>query len=219
MKILLLEDCKSLTKIIKEGLEKENYQVDCFSNGDKALNVISNGYNCFILDINLPSTDRMIILKNIKDYCGNIPVIIISSNHELENIKTCYEKGCSDYIKKPFFVYELVQKIKNICQIKNKKIKFNDEYKYCFIDHILYRNEKKIVLAKKEILFLELFRSNIHRIVNYEEIELYVWEGEITKIDNIRALIKRVRKKLPPNSINIVTGLGYTLSSNISLDK
>ena len=77
----------------------------------------------------------------------------------------------------------------------------------------------KIVLAKKEILFLELFRSNIHRIVNYEEIELYVWEGEITKIDNIRALIKRVRKKLPPNSINIVTGLGYTLSSNISLDK
>ncbi len=106
MKILVLEDNEVLSKVIKTGLEKEHYKVDCFFDGDDALEVINNGYNCFILDINVPSIDGITILKNIRDYCGDIPVLIISSNHELDKIKTSYEKGCNDYIKKPFFIYE-----------------------------------------------------------------------------------------------------------------
>lgn len=217
MKILVLEDNVALSKVIKMGLEKENYRVDCFFDGDEALDVIGNGYNCFILDINVPSIDGITILKNIRDYCGNVPVLIISSNHELEKIKSSYEKGCNDYIKKPFFIYELVQKVKNLCKIEKKFLKFSDGYVYNFMEHILYVEEEKVVLAKKEILFLELFVPNIQRVVSYEELETYVWEGEITNLDNIRALIKRLRKKLPENSIKIVTGLGYTLGNDVKL--
>ena len=63
---------------------------------------------------------------------------------------------------------------------------------------------------------MDLFINNLHRIISYEELETYVWEGEHTKMDNIRALIKRLRKKLPKGSIKIVIGLGYTLSNNVS---
>jgi len=213
MKILLLEDDATLSRVIKKGLEKENYSVDCFFDGELALNAISNGYSCFILDINTPSLDGISILKNIRDYLGaSIPVIIISSNHELEKIKASYEKGCNDYIKKPFFIYELVQKVKHLCQIEFNFIEFNDSCKYNFMEHTLYVNNEKIILARKEILFLELFISNLNRIVTYAEIETYVWEGEDSNIDNIRALIKRIRKKLPNESIQIVTGYGYTLN-------
>ena len=211
MKILVLEDNKILARVIKTALEKEHYKVDCFFDGEDTLDVINNGYNCFILDINVPSLDGITILKNIRDYCGSVPVLIISSNHELDKIKTSYEKGCNDYLKKPFFIYELVQKVKNLCKVENTNIKFSETCEYCFMEHILYNNGKKIILAKKEILFLELFIQNLNRIVSYEELEIYVWEGEITNLDNIRALIKRLRKKLPKNSIKIVTGLGYTL--------
>ena len=213
MKILLLEDDKTLSGVIKKGLEKEHYEVDCFHDGEIALNSISNGYSCFILDINVPSLDGISVLKNIRDYLGfNIPVIIISSNHELEKIKASYEKGCNDYIKKPFFIYELTQKVKSLCNVEYKFINFSESYKYNFIEHTLYCNNEKIILARKEILFLELFISNLNRIVTYEEIENYVWEGESSNIDNIRALIKRIRKKLPHESIQIVTGYGYTLN-------
>ena len=213
MKILLLEDDSTLSRVIKKGLEKENYSVDCFFDGELALNAISNGYSCFILDINTPSLDGISVLKNIRDYLGaSIPVIIISSNHELEKIKASYEKGCNDYIKKPFFIYELVQKVKHLCQTEFKFIEFNDSCKYNFMEHTLYVNNEKIILARKEILFLELFISNLNRIVTYAEIESYVWEGEDSNIDNIRALIKRIRKKLPNESIQIVTGYGYTLN-------
>jgi len=54
-------------------------------------------------------------------------------------------------------------------------------------------------------------------VVSYDELETYVWEGEITNLDNIRALVKRLRKKLPEGSIKIVTGLGYTLGNTVKL--
>lgn len=215
MKILVLEDNEALSRVIKTGLSKEGYQVDCFFDGDEALDHINNGYNCYILDINVPSIDGITILKTIRDYNKRVPVLIISSNHELEKIQTSYEKGCNDYIKKPFFIYELVQKVKNLCTIQEKHIKFNEEFTYSFVDNILYNKEEKVILAKKEILFLELFSQNINRVINYEELEEYVWEGEITNLDNIRALVKRLRKKLPEDSIKIVTGLGYTLGENV----
>jgi len=214
MKILLLEDDTTLAGVIKKGLEKEHYTVDCYVDGEIALNAISNGYSCFILDINTPSLDGISVLQNIRDYLGvSIPVIIISSNHELEKIKSSYEKGCNDYVKKPFFIYELVQKVKSLSHIEFNFIEFNDSYKYNFVEHTLYVDNEKIILARKEILFLELFISNLNRIVTYDEIENYVWEGETSNIDNIRALIKRIRKKLPSESIKIVTGYGYTLGN------
>lgn len=213
MKVLVLEDDEILLGLMESRLKEENYEVDSFSDGEKALDSISDGYSCFILDINVPSLDGITLLKNIRDYLGkDVPILIISSNHEFEKIKNSYELGCNDYIKKPFFVYELIQKVKNLCKIEYKFIKFDDECKYNFKEHALYINEQKIILARKEILFLELFIKNLNRIVNYEEIERYVWEGEITNIDNIRALIKRIRKKLPQDSIKIVTGYGYTLN-------
>lgn len=217
MKILVLEDNEALSRVIKTGLTKEGYKVDCFFDGDEALDVINNGYNCFILDINVPSIDGITILKTIRTYNANVPTIIISSNHELDKIKTSYEKGCNDYIKKPFFIYELVQKVKSLCKIQDKFIHFDKTSKYNFIEHILYENDEKVILAKKEILFLELFAQNINRVLSYEEMEEYVWEGEITNLDNIRALIKRLRKKLPAQSIKIVTGIGYTLGNEVQL--
>lgn len=220
MKILVLEDNEELLRVINKGLKKEGYSVDCYTNGSEALENIPNGYNCFVLDINVPSVDGLSILKNIRDYLGyEIPVLIISSNHELEKIKFAYEKGCNDYIKKPFFIYELVQKIKNLCKIEYRYLYFDEIYKYNFKEQSLYKNDEKIILAKKEILFLDLFNQDLNKILSYEEIERFVWEGEITNIDNIRALIKRLRKKLPLSSIKIVTGLGYTLGEKCKFSK
>ncbi len=112
MKILVLEDNKRLSNVIKTALEQESYKVDCFYDGDDALNALENGYSCFILDINVPNLDGISILEYIRLNHSNIPVIIISSNHDLEKIQKSYEVGCDDYLKKPFYIFELVQKVK-----------------------------------------------------------------------------------------------------------
>ncbi|MDR2099303.1 MAG: response regulator transcription factor [Campylobacteraceae bacterium] len=214
MKILVLEDNERLANLIKVTLEQEGFKADVFYDGDEALNAINNGYHCYVLDINVPSIDGISILDTIRLYHKNTPVIIISSNHELENIQKAYEIGADDYLKKPFFNYELVQKIKKFCRSSAASvINLAGGYVFNCENSRLYDNEgNEIPLAKKEILFFELFVKNRQRIVTFPEMEEYIWEGEETSIMNIRALVKRLRKKLPENAIKIVKEIGYAIN-------
>lgn len=217
MKVLVLEDNERLLNVIKNALEKENYTVDTFVDGDDALNALENGYNCFILDINVPNIDGISLLELLRMNHKDTPAIIISSNHDFEKIQKSYELGCDDYIKKPFFILELIQKVKKLCVVQKKFLQFDETYKYDFINHILYKNSEEIELTKKEILFLELFSKNLHHVATYEELSEYVWEGEETNLTNIRAMIKRLRKKIPSDTISIVKGLGYSLNKDVKL--
>lgn len=217
MKVLVLEDNERLLNVIKNALEKENYTVDTFIDGDDALASLQNGYNCFILDINVPNIDGISLLELLRINHKETPAIIISSNHDFEKIEKSYELGCDDYIKKPFFILELIQKVKKLCAVQKKFLQFDETYRYDFINHIMYKDNDEVELTKKEILFLELFSKNLHHVATYEELEEYVWEGEETNLTNIRAMIKRLRKKIPSDAIVIVKGLGYSLNKNTKL--
>jgi len=211
MKILVLEDNLRLSNVIYKSLLEENYKVDCFNDGKSAFDSLANGYNCFVLDINVPKIDGNTILQFIRQNHPNTPIIIMSSNSDLEHIKTSYDLGCDDYLKKPFYMFELIAKIKKYSLSKYNYIRFDDIFKFDITNHILYKGKHEIELTKKEILFLELFSKHLHRVVTYNEIEEYVWEGEETTFVNIRSMIKRLRKKIPFESITIVKGVGYSL--------
>lgn len=84
MKILLLEDNHRLNTTIVKRLEAKGNKVDAFEDGKKAYEAIDNGYMCFILDINVPSLDGIEILKKIRDFYHETPVIIISQAWNLK---------------------------------------------------------------------------------------------------------------------------------------
>jgi len=212
MTILVHEDNERLAHVIKGVLEKEGYTIDLFFDGERALDALNHGYHCFILDINVPSIDGISILETVRLYHKHIPVIIISSNHELEKIQASYESGCDDYLKKPFFIYELVHKVKKLCQQPSQLVTLWTGYRYDSLNHRLFAPDgEEIKLAKKEILFLDLFIKDRHRVVSFNELEEYVWEGEDTSAMNMRALIKRLRKKLPEGAILMIKEVGYRL--------
>lgn len=217
MKILVLEDNERLLNLIKNSLEKESYNVDIFTDGQDALESLENGYSCFILDINVPNIDGISLLELLRVNHKDTPVIIISSNHDFEKIQKSYDLGCDDYIKKPFYIFELVQKVKRLCRVEKMFLQFDENLKYDFKNRIMYKNNEEIELTKKEILFLEMFSKNLHHIANYEEIYEYVWEGEDTNLTNVRAMIKRLRKKLFNDAIISIKGLGYSLNKGTKL--
>ena len=80
MKILLLEDNARLNSTIVKRLEAKGYLLDSFIDGQEACNALDNGYACFVLDINVPSLDGIEILKKVRDFHPETPVIIISSS-------------------------------------------------------------------------------------------------------------------------------------------
>lgn len=213
MKVLLLEDNKRLSNLIIEALEEKNYKIDWFEDGKEALKAIYNGYDCFILDINVPGVDGLTLLKELRDMNKTTPAIIISANVELETIKDAYIKGCDEYIKKPFYIYELELKLDKLCKKDNSAIKLPLGFVYDIEKEKLFdEKNEEIKLAKKEILVFNLFAKNLEKIITFEQIEQYVWEGDLTTNENIRALIKRLRKKLPNDTIVSQGGMGYVLN-------
>ena len=209
MRILLLEDNKKLNETNTKRLKMKNYNVASFTDGAEAYEKITEGFSCFILDINVPNIDGINILRKIREFYEIVPVIIISASVELDVIKQSYDFGCNDYLKKPFFIDELEIKIEKLCQIKDDKIYFDIDSYFDFISSTIISNNKEIRLTKKEKLLMNLFLSKKNQVITYETIENYVWEGNYVSLESIRSLIRRLRKILDKDFIQIVIDTGY----------
>lgn len=208
MKILLLEDNHRLNNSIVKRLEHKGYQVDSFEDGMEALNKAYDGYDCFVLDINVPSLDGLDILKELRENLQT-PILIISSNIDLDTIKDAYGLGADDYLKKPFYIDELEVKIEKLCHLDIKTINLDKNFVYHMDSRELYDGQTIIKLTKKEKLLLHFGLTNLKKILNFEQISNYVWEGEITTTDSIRTLVMRLRKKLPHDTIETLIDVGY----------
>ena len=209
MKILLLEDNKKLNETITKRLKLKNYNVISFTDGADAYEKITEGFSCFILDINVPNVDGINILKKIREYYKIVPVIIISGSVELDVIKQSYEFGCNDYLKKPFFIDELEIKIEKLCNIEDKNIYFDENSYFDFRSATVVIDNKETRLTKKEKLLMNLFLSKKNQVITYETIENYVWEGSFVSLESIRSLIRRLRKLLDKDYIQTVVDTGY----------
>jgi len=209
MKILLLEDNKKLNQSIKKRLTLKGYKIDCFMDGAEAYDNIGEGYSCFVLDINVPSLDGVALLRKIREYYDDIPVIIISATVELDIIKDAYSLGCNDFIKKPFFIDELEIKIEKLCNISDNIINFDENCYFDYKSSIIVINEKEHRLTKKERLLMNLFLSHKNQVVSFDNIQNYVWEGNVASLESIRSLIRRVRKILENDYVQTVVDTGY----------
>ena len=209
MKILLLEDNKKLNETITKRLGMKGYSVLSIIDGAEAFEKITDGFSCFILDINVPNIDGIKILKKIREYYQTLPVIIISASVELDVIKQAYDFGCNDFLKKPFFIDELEIKIEKFCNIQNDKIYFDENCYFDFKSSIIQMNDKEVRLTKKEKLLINLFLTKKNQVISYESIENYVWEGSFVSLESIRSLIRRVRRILNKEFIQTVIETGY----------
>lgn len=209
MKILLLEDNKKLNTTIKKRLELKGYKVFSFIDGQEAYDNITEGFSCFILDINVPNIDGIKILKKIREYYKDVPVIIISATVELDIIKESYDFGCNDYLKKPFFIDELEIKVERLCQIKDDIVTFDTNCCFDFKSSTITIDGTEHKLTKKERLLMNLFLTKKNQVLSYEAIESYVWEGSFASIESIRSLIRRLRKVVEKDYIETVVDTGY----------
>jgi DNA-binding response OmpR family regulator len=209
MKILLLEDNKRLNSAIVKRLELKGYRVRAFEDGLEALESAYEGFDCFILDINVPSLDGLNILQELRKEYPHTPMLIISSNIDIDTIKDAYGKGCDDYLKKPFYIDELELKIAKLCLLDRQMIPLGAHYTYNTLSRELFWDTKPIKLTKKETLLLNLFIQNLDNVLSYEQISDYVWEGDIATIDSIRTLVMRLRKKIPKECIETSIDFGY----------
>jgi len=213
MKIFLLEDDYSLNEAIKETIEFDGHTVRNFYDGEIAFDNISNEYDLYILDINVPNIEGLELLSSIKSKNPNAKVIMISANINIEKIKEAYNKGCDDYLKKPFDIEELIIKISKFDN-KDGNIYFDNSIYFNLSSKELFIDDSPCVLTKNEKNLLYLLIENRGNKITYTQIEDFVYEGEAKTSDAIRSLVKRLRKKIPIDLILNSLDEGYFIKNN-----
>ena len=201
MKILLLEDDVALNKAITKVLQLDRHQVESFTDGQDIIHTLDKNYDLYILDINVPHITGLELLEIIMQHDSNAKVIMISSNTDIDSLQTAYDAGCVDYLKKPFYTEELRVKVNRLDTPQRH------------IPSQINLKEGYDSLSKKERDLLLLLLDNQEYIVTYEMIDNVVYENQSMSLDAVRALIRRLRAKLPDNVVirNIIDE-GYTLS-------
>lgn len=218
MKIFLLEDDFALNKIIKLSLQNRGFFVDSFTDGYKAVDAILNSkHDLYILDLNVLGFDGHKVLEFIRKDDLNVPIIMISAEIDIENIKKSYTLGCNDYIKKPFDFEELFLRIQyhlsHIQKDENSDFLIDLGYDFSFnlLEQTLHKSNNEIELTSKEKLLLSLLVKNINNTVTNEMIHEYVWDSKEMEAVSMRTIVHKLKKKLKNGMIINLRAVGYKL--------
>ena len=212
MKTLLLEDDTALASILVDYLE-DDYEVVQTYSMQKALALSEEQkFDLYIFDINVPDGDGISLLKELRVFQDNTPTIFITAFHDTKYLKSAFESGANDFIKKPFDLEELGQRIINIkCQFGlGSKINITEDILFDIQTHSIQTPSKNYNMTHKESDFLHYLYKNRVRVVSSDELLQNIWEfDEMPSDDAVRTVIKNLRKYIGKEHIINVRGEGY----------
>ncbi|MDU1310797.1 MULTISPECIES: response regulator transcription factor [Clostridium] len=223
-RILLVEDEKEISLMVKNYLTKEGYIVDTAFNGEEGLfQFRRKDYSLVILDIMMPKMDGIELIKRIREK-SNVPAIILSAKDGEIDKALGLGFGADDYVAKPFSMVELSARVKaairRATEYSNEEVKQNKVIKVddLIIDinnYSVKRGDEDLKLTNKEFEIFKLFLTNPNIVFTKEQIYRQVWEDEFMGDDNIiNVHIRRLREKVErdpskPKHIKTLWGIGY----------
>ena len=225
MKLLVIEDDESLREIMARALRAEGYIVETaatlFSAQDK---IAGYNYECILLDIMLPDGSGLQLLRHIKELGKGDRVIIISARDSIDDKVEGLELGADDYLAKPFYMAELLARIRSVLRRGNASVNKVMTAGNISLDVHSRRASiggNDIPLLKKEFYILLYFLQRPNHIVDKAVLAEAVWGDHVDMADNfsfVYAQVKNLRKKLTEAgatvNIKAVYGFGYKLTES-----
>lgn len=226
MRLLLIEDHERFSKFVKDGLEKEGFTVDVFDTaggGDDALATVQ--YEAVILDLGLPDSDGLTLLREWRERGDETPVLILTARDGIDERVKGLNSGGDDYLLKPFAMEELVARIRALLRrpggllglvITAGNVSFDTTAREVRID------EKTISIPRREMGVLEHLMRRNGRVVPKDVLEdkIYGFGKEVSS-NSVEVHVSRLRKRLAGAGANIcvhtLRGVGYLLSEESSM--
>ena len=214
IKILIVEDEKPISNLIRISLKNAGYLTDTAMDGNEALDKIdSNVYDLILLDIMLPEVDGFELMEYIKPL--EIPVIFLTAKNALDDRVKGLKMGAEDYIVKPFEVAELIARVEVVLRRYNKTedIFELNGLTVDAVSMVAKRGDEVINLTPKEFELLLLFLRTPNTALYRENIYEKVWGGELEYGSKTVDLhVQRLRKKAGlTKELKSVSKVGYRL--------
>ena len=218
MKILLVEDEAEIGELIKDGLEKEEFSVDYCKDGDTGMeHAMSQTYDAIVLDVMLPGKSGLEILKMVRAGHNNVPIIIITARGETEDRIQGLDLGADDYLPKPFFVEELIARLRAIWRRSSEtgmSVLNVGTLSANLMTREVARSGLQIEMTPKEFSLLAFLMRAPGRVLTRTQILEQVWGYHFDPGTNlVDVYIRRLRSKIDIESeiplIETLRGVGY----------
>jgi two-component system, OmpR family, KDP operon response regulator KdpE len=222
--ILIIDDEIQIRRLLEITLSANGYKVSEASTGKEGLALAATGQPVLIiLDLGLPDTDGLTILKKLREWFEK-PIIILSVRNSEDDIIKALDNGANDYLTKPFRTGELLARIR-VAIRQNQGISDNPvlEFGTLAIDlanHMVRKNNEIIKLTTTEFSLLALLAKNEGRVLTHQYILKEIWGmGYIEQTQYLRVFIAQLRKKVEenpsrPRLLNTESGIGYRFGSD-----
>ena len=226
-KILLVEDDKDLTIVIKEWLEGQNFVLDIAFDGRAGQEYLLQGdYDVIILDWDLPGISGLDICRRYRDAQGSAPILMLTGKNQIIEKEIGFESGADDYLTKPFDMRELSARLKALARrprtTVSERLKAGDIELDPF-KHKVYKRGKEIHLLPKDFAVLEFLMKRPDEVFSAEALLQRVWNFDTeASNDAVRTSIKRIRKLIDTSDdesksmIENVRRIGYRLRVDVN---
>ncbi|MCT4508227.1 MAG: response regulator YycF [Tepidibacter sp.] len=222
-KILIIEDEKPISDILKFNLNKEGYEIETAFDGEEGINkTYSFKPDLILLDVMIPVYDGFQVCKKVRETLST-PIIMVTAKEEEVDKVLGLELGADDYITKPFSVRELMARVKaNLRRTqvlntdnKNADIITDGSLSVDLVKYEVNKNDENIDLTVREFELLKFLITQKNQVFSREQLLEQVWGyeyyGDIRTVD---VTVRRLREKIEDNSSNpnyIITkrGVGY----------
>lgn len=224
--VLIVEDDRNTSALIKTYLEKEGFQIIQAYDGEKALSIIKNSEPSFvILDIMLPKIDGWEVCRRLRNF-SDVPVLMLTAREEEIDRVLGLSLGADDYVVKPFSPRELLERVKAILR-RARPVQPEKTEILSLADLVLDPEKHKVTLKDKIIsltsfeykLLYTLMHSQGRVFSRSELLDKLYRHGEVVVDRVIDVHIGKLRQKIEPNPakpyyIETVRGFGYRFRDN-----
>jgi two-component system copper resistance phosphate regulon response regulator CusR len=222
MKVLVVEDDRTVGQYVKRGLEEQLNHVDLVDDGLEALQRASSSeYDVLVLDLRLPGMSGIEVLRTLRDRGDTTPVLVLTAQDAVESKVQALRTGADDYVTKPFAFEELLARVEALCRRPKGMASPMLQVADLEIDtnlHEVRRGDTHLDLTPKEYAVLEYLVRNNGRVMTRTLITEYAWDYHFDPGTNVvDVVINRLRKKLDQGFeqklIHTVRGVGYLLKA------
>ena len=221
MRILIAEDDRIIADGLSRALKKSGCSVEHVDNGADADTALMTGaFDLVILDLGLPKLSGIDVLKRLRGRKSTLPVLILTAMDSVEDRVRGLDAGADDYMVKPFALAELEARARALVRrgTGNPTGLSIGPLSFDQVDRVARLHGEILDLSARELALLEVFILRAGRLVSKDYLveQLCGW-GEEVSANAIEVYVHRLRKKLEPGDVRIVTvrGLGYSLEKPI----
>lgn len=221
MKILIVEDDKTIALGMEYALREEGFDVNTASSLKGARDAFSQDrYNLILLDVMLPDGTGYDFCREVRS-SSEVPIIFLTACDEEVNVVMGLDLGGDDYITKPFRVRELVSRIRAVLRRRgdnptDRKVMNFGNLRIYPLEGKVYKNSSEIILTSLEYRLLLTLSKNSGIVLSRNQILDALWDfaGDFVNDNTLTVYIKRLREKIEdnpsmPEYISTVRGLGY----------